>query len=366
MNNSKEFEKVALNFGPSHLNACGKKVRDGLSSVMRLNNDLWLACDESTGIERLTLQDDGSYGRHRSFSFSSFINLYSKEIEVDVEGISFCDNYLWFIGSHSLKRKRVKFEKGGDEKQLRRLAKVSSDPNRYLIARIPFEEDPDQEGSLMLVKRKENPEKPGEYFTAAQLKGDENGNVLMDLLKMDKHIKDFIPIPGKDNGFDIEGLAVRKERMFIGLRGPVLRGWAVILEIALDDSRETEPLTLKAFNESNTQYNKYFLDLDGLGIRELCIDGDDIIILAGPTMELKADMALYRWIGGMNSANLVVRPENLVFLKNIPHQEGFDKAEGIKLYDNKNSQKRLIIVYDTPANERKFGENSVFADLIEI
>lgn len=366
MENKKEFEKLELHFESSHLNACGKQVRDGLSSVMRLRNDLWLACDESTGIERLTLQENGSYGHHRSFSFTSLIKLFSKDIEVDIEGISFCDHYLWLIGSHSLKRKRVKFEKGGDEKQLKRLAKISSDPNRYILARIPFEEDPDQEGSLMLVARKENPEKPGEYFTAGQLKGDENGNVLLDLLKKDQHIKDFIPIPGKDNGFDIEGLAVRKERVFIGLRGPVLRGWAIILEIKLEDSEEGKLLMLQNFAQSDSQYKKYFLNLDGLGIRELCMDGEDIIILAGPTMELKADMALYRWIGGVKSPNMVVRPEDLIFLKKIPHHEEFDKAEGIKLYDNENSRKRLIVVYDTPADERKFGQNSVLADLVHI
>ncbi len=36
-------------------------------------------------------------------------------------------------------------------------------------------------------------------------------------------------VPGKDNGLDIEGLAVSEDRIFIGLRGPVLRGWTVIL-----------------------------------------------------------------------------------------------------------------------------------------
>ena len=39
------------------------------------------------------------------------------------------------------------------------------------------------------------------------------------------------PIPGKDNGIDCEGLAVAGDRVFIGLRGPVLRGWAMIIEL---------------------------------------------------------------------------------------------------------------------------------------
>lgn len=365
MTNNPGFEKISLHFDPKHLNACGKQVRDGLSAVMRLKNDLWLACDESTGIERLTIQEDGSYGNHKSFHLDSYLKLFSTEIEVDIEGLSFCENYLWFIGSHSLKRKKVKFSKGGDERQLKRLADVSSDPNRYIIARIPFEEDPDQEGSLRLVTKKENPDKPGEFFTAAQLKGNENGNALMDLLKEDIHIKDFIPIPGKDNGFDIEGLAISDGRMFVGLRGPVLRGWAIILELRFEDA-DRNVLELQQQVDSSAFYKKYFIRLEGLGIRELCIDGQDILILAGPTMELNADMALYRWRGGVNSPDQVVRPEDVVFLENIPHHQGHDKAEGVKLYDNLNGKKRLVVVYDTPAGERKFGENSVFADLVTL
>ncbi len=43
-----------------------------------------------------------------------------------------------------------------------------------------------------------------------------------------------VPIPGKDNGFDIEGLAVREDRLLLGLRGPVLRGHAFVLELSLE------------------------------------------------------------------------------------------------------------------------------------
>jgi hypothetical protein len=44
-------------------------------------------------------------------------------------------------------------------------------------------------------------------------------------------LHDFLPLPGKDNGFDVEGLAVFGARLFVGLWGPVLCGWAVILEL---------------------------------------------------------------------------------------------------------------------------------------
>ena len=40
-------------------------------------------------------------------------------------------------------------------------------------------------------------------------------------------------IPGKDNGFDMEGLAVDGDRLLLGLRGPVLRGFSEALLIGI-------------------------------------------------------------------------------------------------------------------------------------
>jgi hypothetical protein len=48
----------------------------------------------------------------------------------------------------------------------------------------------------------------------------------MDALADDPHLGFFVGamIPGKENGFDVEGLAFYQNRIFLGLRGPVLRG----------------------------------------------------------------------------------------------------------------------------------------------
>ena len=80
-------------------------------------------------------------------------------------------------------------------------------------------------------------------LTAARLEGDARGNLLTKSLQDDPHIGPFVPrfsngklsgIPGKDNGFDVEGLAVSGNRAFLGLRGPVW-GWAVVLEVQMVD-----------------------------------------------------------------------------------------------------------------------------------
>jgi hypothetical protein len=51
---------------------------------------------------------------------------------------------------------------------------------------------------------------------------------LADLLSGDEHLAPLLVIPSKDNGLDVEGLAAHGESPFVGLRGPVLRGWAVV------------------------------------------------------------------------------------------------------------------------------------------
>ena len=71
--------------------------------------------------------------------------------------------------------------------------------------------------------------------------GNCGGQPLTEALKKDDHIAPFMQrglpdgtvkgIPSKDNGLDVEGLAVSGNRVFLGLRGPVLRGWTVVIEL---------------------------------------------------------------------------------------------------------------------------------------
>ena len=46
-------------------------------------------------------------------------------------------------------------------------------------------------------------------------------------------IRPFLAIPSKDNGLDIEGITARDNRVLLGLRGPVLRGIALVAELRL-------------------------------------------------------------------------------------------------------------------------------------
>ena len=73
---------VLLEFDPE-LNAFGKdkSLRDGLSVVVQIEDTLWVANDETTSLERLSLvvgENTGSYcyGRHhKQFSLDDYLRL---------------------------------------------------------------------------------------------------------------------------------------------------------------------------------------------------------------------------------------------------------------------------------------------------
>lgn len=225
-----------------HFKSKSEDLLGDISAVAHTpDGSLWVGSDELLGIERLSQIEPYIYGNHQHFRVGDFVELFNKEDEIDIEGMDYADNYLWLTGSHSTKRNKPKGKKV--EKDIKRLAEIKTDLNRYLLARIPV-----INGELVKSYSPCN----GHKLTAACLQKTGETNILIDALAEDEHLGRFITavLPSKENGLDLEGLAVRGNRVFLGLRGPVLRGWAVILELELT---ETEPgiLTLNKIGESD-------------------------------------------------------------------------------------------------------------------
>lgn len=208
--------------------------------------------------------------------------------EIDIEGLDISGEYLWLVGSHSLKRRNPKND-NSERKNLKRLRTVKREANRYIFARIPMVKTDD---GYVVVPQAESLLHPGQLLTAQQLPGDEEGNVLLEALSRDKHLGPFTRIPSKENGLDVEGLAVSQgaegdiHTVFVGLRGPVLRGWAVILRLSITEV--SGHLKLLPSEADQQPYTTQFLQLDGYGVRDLLVNGNDLLILAGPTMDLVA------------------------------------------------------------------------------
>ncbi|MFO1067123.1 MAG: DUF3616 domain-containing protein [Geminicoccaceae bacterium] len=184
---------------------------------------------------------------------------------------------------------------------------------------------------------------------------------MLDRVDMDPYLGPFVGVPAKENGFDIEGLAVAPDgRVFLGLRGPVLRGWAVILDLSL----ARHGATSLAFARTPA-YRRHFLDLAGLGVRDLLWHGSDLVILAGPTMDLDGPVHILRWRDALSAEadSVVGAGPRIETILEVPYGRGCDHAEGIALVDDG----RLLVVYDLPCDLRlDGGKTSIVADLFDL
>jgi hypothetical protein len=331
-------------------------LRDGLSAVARQGPHLWVANDETTSLERLTLEGGDHARAHRSFDLSHVLQLPGDRGEMDIEGLDVERDTLWLVGSHSSARKQVKNNATPAEAH-RSLATVEVSQRRRVLARLSTKALLDPGGSGT-----------GQQQRPAVL-GLGRGADLVDLLADDPHLGSFIqssnagsrPIPGKDNGIDCEGLAVAGRRVFIGLRGPVLRGWALIIELQVGDGPGLEP---QPIGPGNRRYRKHFLRLHGLGVRDLCRHGEDLLVLAGPTMELDGRAAVFRWRDALASqAEAVLQKDDLQCEFDAPFGEGEDHAEGITVLDGGRS---ALVLYGTPAGKRKAGRHEITADVFRL
>ena len=359
MPNTRTANAVRLEF------AAGSLVQSNLSGAAFTGDWLWVAGDEACGLDRLRLlppvgRETLRFGEVRDFPLSELLDLPGEaDEEADLEGMAVAEGWLWVVGSHGLKRKNAKPERDHAD-NARRLAKLSLDGNRRLLACLPIEAD--ASGAPCLVRQAKDGRR------ALRLRGDAQANQLTRLLADDPHFGPYMAIPGKDNGFDIEGLAVDGRRLLLGLRGPVLRGWSALLEVAIET--RSDHLRLAPLDDSGTMMRKHFLQLDGLGVRDLHFSGDDLYILAGPTMVLNGDIRVFKWPGAR--ALLAANREPVRFESALsesvplPHGRGTNRAEALcdlppALAGRKAS---WLVLYDAPGAERKEGEHTVFGDLL--
>ncbi len=339
-----------------------EKIRDNFSAVVLHGSHLWLGGDEGTSIDRMTLDADGNFGSHTRFDLAPLLKLPGGAEEIDIEGLDVDGGYLWLIGSHSLKRKKAEEKKTVPE-NIKRLADVTADGNRFTLARVPL----DSSGKPV--------EKQGD-LTVARLQGDARGNVLTEALKKDDHIRPFVPrvlpdgtvegIPSKDNGLDVEGLAVSGNRVFLGLRVPVLRGWTVVIELQVTEG-SSGVFVLDDLGSSGVKFRRHFLQLEGLGVRDLVIHEKDLFVLAGPTMDLDGPVSIYRWSNALEQG-----ADSLTFLKDLkravslPFGIGKDHAEGLTLVPG--HALSGMVCYDSPHKTRIVGinEDGVRADVFSL
>ncbi len=358
---------------------------EDLSAVAATGDAVWLAGDEGVSLERLVRDADGGFGARTRFPLPDLLDLPGDDDEeVDVEGIDVAGGWLWVVGSHASARRKADPSEGDVAAQLERLATVRAGSNRHLLARIPVVRGEDGHPTLARTAPATDGGPPRQ---AARLRGGRRRSALTRALRHDEHLAPSLAMPSKENGLDVEGLAAVGPRLYLGLRGPVLRGMAVILEVEPRPAkRRPGRLTLARVGPGGRRYRKHFLDLCGLGVRDLCVDGDDLLVLAGPTMTLDGRCVVYRWPGAAAAArdgadraargddapraDTLVGDDVLRVALELPYgvgtDEGLEHPEGIAFVPDGAGRRALLVVHDSPAEHRRRGPHEIEADLYRL
>jgi hypothetical protein len=246
--------------------SAGRKAKflPNLSAVAVADSYLWTATDEMRTIECLAPYR-GGYRLHRQFSLDAlFPGLpgADSQQEADIEALDVAEGRLWICGSHSrTRRSQIKTREDHVE------AQIHKRPSRRLF------------GSLRLSDHGCEVIAPGQ---ALAYKGEGS---LRAVLGNKPHLAPFMELPSKENGLDIEGLTIFRKKIYVGLRGPVIDNVAMIAAIERGEN----------FTLDEHGLFLHFVDLGGLGVRDLTRWKGAILILAGPVSSADGPFKLFRW-----------------------------------------------------------------------
>lgn len=308
---SPQAQSVELNLGPQ---AAEKKAIDNLSGAAFIGESLYLANDEGRTLLHLRRDHLRHYKLLEAIEIADLFDIEDEidgKSEFDLEALA-VDHVeqdtvrLWLIGSHAM---------GHDEPEgtsLKRLG-LKRERNRLLFACVATDKDGliQDSGRHLRIKPAGQTYTTG-FLSALRAAPPRASGFLREVsaLTRRKIPKDvaavgwFTPYTlasTKENGLDVEGLVVRRRDgdpssvvAFVGLRGPVIDGFAVVVEVGIRDHNK-RALKIAAGPRF------HLLDLHGFGVRDLEWRGDDLLILAGPTMTRQGESALFRWNGAWNA-----------------------------------------------------------------
>ncbi|MEL6768943.1 MAG: DUF3616 domain-containing protein, partial [Pseudomonadota bacterium] len=159
--------------------------------------------------------------------------------------------------------------------------------------------------------------------------------------------------------------AATDSRVWLGLRGPVILGHAIVVELALEPG--DDGFLRFAEVEDGQGYAKHLLPVHGLGLRDLRRLGDDILCLTGPTLDAAGPARIVRWRGAMATASSgVVAEDALEPLIDLPMLMDGDKAEGLARWPEAGPD-AWIVVHDDPAPARlDRGARTLTADILRL
>jgi hypothetical protein len=230
--------------------------------------------------------------------------------EIDIEAIAAEGSHYYIIGSHGASKKK------GEQQD-----------NRYSLFRLtvdPATGRPTGSGAADAVQRAS----------------------LADVIRADPVLGEHVGQPLQQKGVNIEGLAVRDGRLFVGFRNPNLGGYAFVMEIRADDVFDGVP-------RPSCTLHKLRLG-EGLGIRELVAARSGFLLIAGnagsePSKKYAAaedyekdrDFFLYGWDGQSTEVHKI---------GTLPQTEG--KAEAMAILAETEDSVTVLVLFDGPSRGR--------------
>jgi len=324
-----------------------EKLLISLSAVTEATGFLWTASDEGRTLECLKPDGNRGYALKQQYQLDEIFEGLpgegeAKPPEADIESLSVSnDTWLWICGSHGNVRSgiaKTRQESAEGKKTIPRPEPdIMSRPSRCLLGRVKLI---DGGGAI---------EQTGERLPF------EGTGSLRALLMNNPHLQPFMGLPAKENGLDIEGItATESGAVFLGMRGPVVAGFAVVIEANAD-----------TIFKKDVKLITHFVNLSGLGVRDLSHDGDDILILAGPVGGLDGPFRIYHWKPGrtecvqsakrLYQSPIKVRrtkarsaPRGIV--KQSEHPEGF-------CWFRRERERGLLVLYDSPDKPTRIKKN---------
>jgi hypothetical protein len=176
--------------------------------------------------------------------------------------------------------------------------------------------------------------KPAFHVSDDDVVGVEASRRLRDVIK-DK-VGAFFDRPLDENGVNIEGIAVKDGRMYLGLRGPSDNGNAIIISVDAD-------AVFAPDQDLNARAEKLHLG-PATGIRDLATVSDGLLVLTGPVNKQEVTPSVRHW--NPKTAALG-QPRAL----KIPDLGTDAKAETLLvLRDVDGEPWRVLVMFDGPEN----------------
>lgn len=300
--------------------ADANEILTNLSGAEAIGDVLWTVSDEGRTIECLVRNDRG-FKLLRQLRIDDLIDDLpgGDDDELDLEGLDISSGRLWLCGSHCRVRKQAKDGDATLRPDLR------DRKGRQLLA------------SFGLTNR-------GRSLRQARHLPFKGKGSLRKALADDPFLAPFLELPSKENGFDIEGISCIDGKVMLGLRGPLIDSHAVVVALSVTDELDIG------------EHRLHFLDLGGLGVRDITADGDNLLVIAGPMSGASGPFRLHRWKPGLPGR--IDTPEVL-----FSWPAGPEKPEAICRLSP--TALDYLVLYDKP-NANRLREGTFLADLLSL